>query len=86
MQPKKGTELYKKKQALNNQRIRKKYEQLGIMLYRGEKEKILSHVAKTGETISGYVNRLISEDIQNFIPIDSSKMYKKKRSEDGGER
>lgn len=49
------------KVAYNNSYNAKKYDQILLMIPKGEKEAIKEHAAKAGESLNGFINRAIRE-------------------------
>lgn len=41
----------------------KAYERLAVLVYKGQREQIQAHAQATGESLNGYINRLIAEDM-----------------------
>ena len=41
----------------------KAYDRLAIRVYKGQAEQIQAHAQANGESINGYINRLIAEDM-----------------------
>lgn len=41
----------------------KNYERLAISVYKGQREQIQAHAQANGESLNGYINRLITEDM-----------------------
>ena len=53
----------KKSTASKNAWCAKTYDQLRIVVRKGQKELIQAYVQEKGESLNGYINRLISEDM-----------------------
>lgn len=68
----------KKENRQNTDRISRKYDKIYAVVYKGEKQKIQSHLKETRETMSGFLNRLIAKEIDDFEPIESENMSVKK--------
>lgn len=49
--------------AVKNRYASKAYDSLRIIVPKGRKSTIEARIAESGETINGYVNRLIREDL-----------------------
>lgn len=60
--------------AQNDERMRRKYEQVNFRVYKGEKEKILNYLAENHESMNGFINRLIAKEVPDFEPMDTSRM------------
>lgn len=41
----------------------KAYDRLAIRVYKGQAEQIQTHAQANGESLNGYINRLIAEDM-----------------------
>lgn len=41
----------------------KAYDRLAIQVYKGQREQIQSYAQANGESVNGYINRLIAEDM-----------------------
>lgn len=41
----------------------KAYDRLAIQVYKGQRELIKTHAEANGESLNGYINRLIAEDM-----------------------
>lgn len=41
----------------------KAYDRLAIRVYKGQAEQIQAHAQANGESLNGYINRLIAEDM-----------------------
>lgn len=63
--------------AVKNRYNAKAYDRIGLMLPKGRKETIEQHLSETGESINGYLNRLIRDD------LGLSEEAWRTRSEDG---
>lgn len=62
----------------NKERIKEKYDKFTVMVYKGEKEKLQKHLKENGESINGFINRLIAKEYDDFEPIDTTKKSVKK--------
>lgn len=49
--------------AYNNTFIAGKYDRINLTVPKGKKEVIKDHAEANGESVNGYINRLIDEDI-----------------------
>lgn len=49
--------------TVKNRYNAKAYDRVGLMLPKGRKSTVEAHVSGNGESINGYVNRLIREDM-----------------------
>lgn len=47
----------------------KSYDRLGVMVYKGEKEKIKQRADSLGLSVNAYINMLIEKDIENFASM-----------------
>lgn len=54
------------------------YDRIAVQVYKGEKEKLKTFCEKNGETINNLINRLLANEIQDFIPIDTKNQITKK--------
>lgn len=43
---------------------KKAYDHIHVQVKKGEKEKIKAHAEKNGESLNGFINRLIDEDMR----------------------
>lgn len=41
----------------------KNYERLAVLVYKGQREQIQAYAKEQGESLNGYINRLIAEDM-----------------------
>ncbi|RKJ78381.1 hypothetical protein D7X33_09910 [Butyricicoccus sp. 1XD8-22] len=58
---------YKKKEdaiAYQNKYIAKAYDRINLVVRKGEKDKIKFHAEKRGESINGFINRAIRNQIE----------------------
>lgn len=56
----------------------KQYSSIRLRVYQGEEEKLRKYCAENGETVNGFINRLISEKIDDFRPMDTEKQKGRK--------
>ena len=49
--------------AVKNRYANKAYDRINLLVLKGEKEKIKAHAESRGESVNGYINRLIEEDM-----------------------
>lgn len=47
-----------------NKYINKKYDRINLVVEKGNKEIIKAHAEANGESVNGYINRLIEEDMK----------------------
>lgn len=47
-----------------NDYISRTYDRINLTVYKGQKEKIQARAASLGESVNGYINRLIAEDME----------------------
>ena len=47
-----------------NKYINKRYDRINLTVEKGEKDKIKAHAESMGESVNGYINRLIKEDMK----------------------
>lgn len=45
----------------------KAYDRLAINVKKGERERIAEYAAQNGESLNGYINRLIAEDMSEGL-------------------
>ena len=50
--------------AANNRYNEKVYDRINIAVPKGKKDKIREHAEANGESVNGYINRLIEEDMK----------------------
>lgn len=50
--------------AVKNRYANKAYDRINLLVPKGEKEKIKEHAEKNGESVNGYINRIIEEDMK----------------------
>lgn len=50
--------------SYNNQFIAQAYDRINLTVPKGNKERIRLHADQRGESINGYINRLIKEDME----------------------
>ena len=59
---------------VKNRYNEKAYDKIYITVPKGGKDRIKAHVEKNGESVNGYINRLIDSDLKNYtIPCSNSK-------------
>ena len=58
-----GDSMGKTSTAVKNKWNSQNYDQLRIIVKKGQKQQIQSHAEANGESLNGYVNRLISDDM-----------------------
>ncbi len=58
------------KTAANNKYSVNNYDRINFYIKKGEKQKIQDEAKKQGETVNTYINRIISEHIPDFEPLD----------------
>lgn len=51
--------------AYNNSFIAQAYDRINLTVPKGEKDKIKAYAESKGESVNGYINRLIAEDMKN---------------------
>ena len=54
------------KVAYNNRFIAQTYDRINLIVPKGNKGRIKAQADKNGESINGYINRLIDSDLKNF--------------------
>jgi len=47
----------------------KAYDRLGVMVYKGGKEKLKERADELDMSVNAYINMLISKDIEGFVPM-----------------
>lgn len=52
------------KTAYKNQFIAETYDRINLTVPKGKKQEIKEHAEKNGESVNGYINRLIEEDMR----------------------
>ena len=58
------TKNSKAKIEANNRYNAKAYDRINIAVPKGKKERIVLHAKSNGESVNGYINRLIEEDMK----------------------
>ena len=59
---------------VKNRYNEKAYDKIYITVPKGNKDRIKAHAEKNGESINGYINRLIDSDLKNYTsPCSNSK-------------
>lgn len=51
----------------SNKYIEKAYDRINLTVPKGEKERIREHAESMGESVNGYINRLIEEDMKKGL-------------------
>ena len=51
------------KTARQNEYISKAYDRINLLVPKGDKERIKARAAEQGESLNGYINRLIKQDM-----------------------
>ena len=51
---------------VKNRYNEKAYDKIYITVLKGNKDRIKAHADKNGESVNGYINRLIDSDLKNF--------------------
>ena len=52
------------------------YDRIELKVKKGEKEKIQAHAEKNGESLNGYINRLIEQDMGKTNRLNKHDMSK----------
>ena len=52
--------------AYNNRFIAQSYDRINLTVPKGDRKTIKAHADKNGESVNGYINRLIDSDLKNF--------------------
>jgi hypothetical protein len=66
---------YKKTDKLikyNNDFNKENYDRVSLMLPKGKKERIQEYVKQTGESVNGFINRLIDRELDNTATRDTA--------------
>lgn len=50
----------------NNKYNEKAYERINLVVKKGNKEKIQAAATAAGESVNGYINKLLSDNISNY--------------------
>lgn len=50
--------------AVKNRYNEKAYDRINLVVPKGQKEVIKAHAESKGESLNGYINRIINEDIK----------------------
>ena len=56
--------MSERKAKWQNDYIAKTYDRINLTVPKGEKDKIKAHAESKGESVNGYINRLIAEDMK----------------------
>lgn len=56
--------ISKSQQKAISKYMKKSYDTTVIRFYKGQRDKIKAYAEKNGESLNGYINRLISEDME----------------------
>lgn len=59
--------MAERKAKWQNDYIAKTYDRINLTVPKGEKDKIKAHAESKGESVNGYIFRLISEDMQKDL-------------------
>lgn len=54
---------------VKNRYNEKAYDRIGLMVYKGEKDKVKQRAESLGLSVSGYINMLIGNDIEDFTAM-----------------
>lgn len=73
--PKKKRKLYQSEIDATNRYNAKNYDKMQFFVPKGQREVIRRYVRERGESVNGFVNRLISDELSehgvDFIPVSS---------------
>ncbi len=50
--------------AVKNRYAAKAYDRINLIVKKGEKDKLKAHAEKQGETLNGFINRAITNQVQ----------------------
>lgn len=64
--------MAKRKAKRQNDYIQRTYDRINLTVPKGEKDKIKAHAESKGESVNGYINRLIAEDMAAEKPEDNT--------------
>ena len=64
MKRKKGIKMGKASTKAQNKYIAKKYDRIALVVPKGEKDKIKEHAESMGESLNGFINRVIAEAME----------------------
>ena len=56
--------MAERKAKWQNDYIAKTYDRINLTVPKGNKDKIKAHAESNGESVNGYINRLIAEDMK----------------------
>ena len=56
--------MAERKAKWQNDYIAKTYDRINLTVPKGDKDKIKAHAESKGESVNGYINRLIQEDMK----------------------
>ena len=56
--------MSERKAKWQNDYIAKTYDRINLTVPKGNKDKIKAHAESKGESVNGYINRLIAEDMK----------------------
>ena len=66
MDAKRAKEVLDRRYKKQNDYIAKKYSRISVVVEKGLKERIREVAESSGETLNGYINRLIAEDLEKY--------------------
>ena len=61
----KNVPVSKAKQRANNKYSKKAYDRIEMQVHKGEKEKIKAHAQKQGESVNGFINRSMKNQMES---------------------
>lgn len=56
--------MAERKAKWQNDYILKTYDRINLTVPKGDKERIKAHAEKQGESVNGYINRLLQQDME----------------------
>lgn len=59
--------MAERKAKWQNDYILRTYDRINLTVAKGDKEKIKAHAESKGESVNGYINRLIREDMEKDL-------------------
>ena len=60
--------------AANNRYVKKAYDRIGLMVKTGEKQVIVDHAKGQGESLNGFINRAIKNQMSADNKVKSEKI------------
>lgn len=74
--------MRKREDGKNSQTVAKNaynsrnYDRIAIQVNKGERKRLKEFASKNGESVNGLVNRLLSNEVPDFVPIGMEAIHK----------